>query len=334
MNRTFKALLCTLSFLSVLSPALAKGPKIGFLLSTMQEERYQKDKKYFEDEVKKLGGEVEFFAANNSEREQVKKMENLLMKKVDVIVAQPVNSNAAATLVEMAGEQKIPVIAYDRIIANAPIAYYVTQDSKAVGKLQAEAAATATGGKGNFVVLSGQSGHSVAQAITDGVLETLKKYPNIKVVVQKYHDGWNPQLAMATTENALTKFGGKVDAILANNSGMANGAVQAVADYDKKALGKIFIAGADADLASMKNLVAGSQQFEVLKDIKELAVTSARVAMSLAQHKQVDFPVETTKSGNFEVKVINTPVFPVTKSTIDEVVVKRGFHEKKDIYGK
>ncbi|MBT3586180.1 MAG: substrate-binding domain-containing protein [Halobacteriovoraceae bacterium] len=307
--------------------------KVGFLLSTLQEERYQKDKKYFEQEAKRLGADVVFYSSNNSERTQVKKMENLLMKGVDVVVVQPVNSNAASTLVEMAKEEKIPVIAYDRIINNADLDYYVTQDSKKVGQLQAEAAVKATGEKGNYIILSGQSGHSVAKAITAGVLEVLAKYPNIKVVVQKSHDSWSPRLAMATVENSLTKYKGKITAILANNSGMANGAVQGLLDYDAKLAGKVFVAGADADLASIKNLVKGVQQFEVLKDIKLLAETSAQLAVSIAKKEKINFETTAINNGRKAVPVVNTPVFAVTKSKIKKVIIGRGFHTQEAIYG-
>lgn len=316
------------------SLAFAQKPiKVGFLLSTLQEERYQKDKKYFEDEAKKLGAEVIFFSADNSESTQVKKMENLLTKGVNVVVVQPVNSQAASTLVDLAEEAKVPVIAYDRIINNANLAYYVTQDSYEVGRMQANAAIKATNGKGKYVILSGQSGHSVAQAITDGVKEILKKYPGIEVVVEKSHNNWSPSLAMATVENALTKYQGKIDAILANNSGMANGAVQAVGDFDKNLAGKVFIAGADADLAAVKNLVKGVQQFEVLKDIRLLAETSAQLAVQVAKGEKVTFKTSSTNNGKKMVPVVSTPVFPVTKETIEKTVVARGFHSKEAIYG-
>ena len=150
------------------------------------------------------------------------------MKNVDVVVVQPVNSKAASTLVELAEEYQVPVIAYDRIIQNAKYPFYVTQDSKLVGILQAKAAVKALGGKGNVIILKGQSGHSVANAISEGVLEVFKKYPDIKVVSQKSHNSWSSSLAMATVENTLMKYKGKIGAILANNSGMANGAVQAI----------------------------------------------------------------------------------------------------------
>lgn len=328
-----KSLLACIALLISIQVSFAKEIKIGFLLSTLQEERYQKDKKYFEDEAKRLGAEVLFYSSDNSEQVQVKKMENLLTKGVDVVVVQPVNSNAASTLVELAEENKVPVIAYDRIINNANLAYYVTQNSKEVGRLQAEAAVKATKGKGKYVILSGQSGHSVAMAITQGAKEVLAKHPEIEIVVEKFHQGWSPSLAMATVENALTKHNGKIDAVLANNSGMANGAVQAVTDFDKKLDGKVFIAGADADLAAIKNLVKGSQQFEVLKDIKLLAETSAQLAVSVAKKEAIKFEIEQVSNGKKQVDVINTPVFPVTKDSIESVIIGRGFHTKEAIYG-
>jgi len=311
--------------------AHSKTTKIGFLLSTLQEERYQKDKKYFEDKAHQLGAEVVFYASDNSERVQARKMENLLLKNVDVVVIQPVNSHAASTLVEMAKESQVPVIAYDRIIENADLDLYVTQNSREVGRLQAKAAVEATKGAGNYILLMGQAGHSVAQEITEGVKEVLKDYPKIKIVVEQNHDGWSASKAMATVENALTKFGGKIDAILANNSGMANGAVQAISGFDPKLAGKIFVAGADADLAAIKNITKGLQHFEVLKDIQLLAETSAQIAYDLANGKGIDSK-DSLWNGKKKVKVINTPVFPVSKNDIEKTIIKRGFHTRESIY--
>src|SRR5690606_25003640 len=113
-----------------------------------------------------------------------------------------------------------------------------------VGVLQAEAAVKATGGKGNFVILMGHAGQSAAVDITRGNLDVLKKHPGIKIVVQKNHENWSPSLALATVENALAQYKNNIAAILANNSGMANAAVQALAE--QKLTGKVFVAGSDA----------------------------------------------------------------------------------------
>ena len=311
--------------------ALAAKPKIGFVLSTLQEERYQKDQKFFKEEADKLGFEAIMVSAENNEQTQTAKVENLLSVGVKALVIQPVNSEAAGNLVKLAHDDKIPVVAYDRMIANAPVDFYVTQDSFKVGVLQAEEAVKKTNGKGNYVILQGQAGHSVANEITRGVLSILKKYPAIKVVVQKSHEGWSSSLAMATVENALTQYKNNVAAILANNSGMATGAVQALAEQGLA--GKVFVAGADADLAAIKDIVADRQQFEVLKDIAPLAKAAADVAFELASGKKPT-PSRVIESGGNKVPVIDTPVYAITKANLEEKIFKSGFHTKEAVYGK
>ena len=311
--------------------ALAAPVKIGFVLSTLQEERYQKDQMHFVDEAKKLGFEAVVVSADNNPQTQTAKVENLLSQGVKALVIQPVNSQAAANLVKMAHEDKVPVVAYDRLIADAPVDFYVTQDSFQVGVLQAEAAVKATGGKGNYVILMGQAGHSVAADITRGVQSVLKKHPGVKVVVEKAHDSWSSSLAMATVENALTQYKNKIDAVLANNSGMANGAVQALASQGLA--GKVFVAGADADLAAVKNIAAGKQAFDVLKDIAPLARTSARIAFQLAKGEKPKGE-STVQSAGFAVPTVATPVYPVTKANLEERIFKTGFHAREAVYSK
>ncbi len=331
MLKSWLALFTSIIAMLALTAKAHAEIKIGFVLSTLQEERYQKDKKFFEEEAKLLGFTPIMVSAENNPQTQTAKVENLLSMGVKALVIQPVNSQAAASLVKMAHADHVPVVAYDRMIADAPVDFYVTQDSFKVGVLQAEAAAKATGGKGNYVILEGQAGHSVAIEITKGVKSVLAKYPNIKIVVDKAHDGWSQSLAMATVENALTQYKDKIDAILANNSGMAQGAVQALQSQGLS--GKIFVAGADADLAAIKNIVAGKQQFEVLKDIAPLAKTSADVAFKLAQGQKPE-PTQIVDSGSFKIPTIATPVYPIDKSNLEERIYKTGFHTKSAVMGK
>jgi D-xylose transport system substrate-binding protein len=100
--------------------------KIGFILDNMNEERYAKDKKFFEDRAAALGAKVIFASANSDSAIQMNKVENMISLGVKAIVIQPVDSNASASMVEAAHKEKIPVIAYDRIINKAPVDLYVT----------------------------------------------------------------------------------------------------------------------------------------------------------------------------------------------------------------
>jgi D-xylose transport system substrate-binding protein len=303
----------------------ASGPKVAFLLSTLQEERYQKDKKYFEEEAKKLGIDAFTLAADNDNARQLSQVEDALSRGAKVLVIQPTDSAAAAAYVSKAHSAGAKIVAYDRSINGGPD-FYVAHDSHKVGVLQAEAAIKATGGKGNFVILNGQSGHSVALEIARGYMDTLKPYidkGDIKIVVEKNHDSWSPEQALKTMEDAIAKTNGEIAAVLANNSGMARGAVQAIQAGN---LGgkKIFIAGADADAANVNYVCEGKQSVEVLKDIKPLAEKAANVAASLANGQ----PVTGTPAPNAKdpVPVAAVEVHLITPDTVKPLILDSGFH--------
>ena len=307
-----------------------KKIKLGFVLATMNEERYSKDKTYFTEFAANQGVDVEFVSCDGKVDVQTSKVETLLAKKVDAIVIQPVNGEAASSIVQMAKKDNIPVVAYDRIIKNADIDAYVTQDSFKVGVLQAEAAVEATHGKGNYVILMGEAGHSVADEITRGVLSVLAKYPDIKVVVKQNHPNWSSALALATIENTLTRYKNNIQAVLANNDGMALGAVQAIGE--QKLTGKVFVAGADADLTAVKDIIKNKQSMTVLKGIKPLAEEAVKVAISLAKKQAFVFD-EKKNNGFKEVPVINTPVSKITKENVQSQIIDSGFHTKESVFG-
>lgn len=305
--------------------------KVGFVLATMNEERYSKDKKYFMDYAATQGADVEFASCDDKVDVQTAKVETLLSKGVQALVIQPVNSEAAGSVAQLAKRDGVPVIAYDRIIRNAPIDLYVTQNSFQVGVLQAEAAVKATGGKGNYIILMGEAGHSVADEITRGNLSVLGKYPQIKVVVRQNHPGWSTALALSTVENALTRYKNNIQAVLANNDGMALGAIQAL--EEQKLAGKVFVGGADADVAAVRDIIKGRQSMTVLKGIKPLAEAAVRAAVALAK-KQKPSSDASMPNGAGDVPVINTPVETVTKDNVKPLLIDSGFHTAEAVYGK
>jgi D-xylose transport system substrate-binding protein len=301
--------------------APAGAAKVAFLLSTLQEERYKKDQKYFEDAARAHGLAPFTLSADNDNARQLSQIEDALSRQARVLVIQPTDSAASGSYVAKAHEQGAKVVAYDRFIPGAD--FYVAHDSYHVGVLQAEEAIKATGGKGNFVLLNGQSGHSVASEIARGYHETLQPYiakGAITIVVEKNHDAWSPEQALTTVEDAISKTKGDIAAVLANNSGMARGAVQAIAAAN---LGDkhIFIAGADADAANVNYVCEKKQSVEVLKDIKPLAEEAATVAAALVQGKTVDS--KATQNG---VAVVAVPVVLITAENAKAVALDSGFH--------
>jgi D-xylose transport system substrate-binding protein len=299
----------------------ASGSKVGFLISTLQEERYKKDRRYFEGVAKLKGLSPFTLSADNDNARQLAQVEDALSRGAKVLVIQPTDSAAAAGYVAKAHAKDAKVVAYDRSIPGAD--FYVAHDSYRVGVIQTQQALEATGGAGNYVILSGQSGHSVALEITRAYRESLQPYVDkgtVKIVMEKSHDAWSPEQALKTVEDAIAKTKGDIHAILANNSGMARGAVQAI---QAAGLGgkRIFIAGADADAANVNYVCEKKQTIEVLKDIKPLAEKAAEVAAALAEGKPVD-----AKKDPSGVPVVAVPVVLVTPENVNAALVTSGFH--------
>ncbi|HEY1554341.1 MAG TPA: substrate-binding domain-containing protein [Kofleriaceae bacterium] len=301
-----------------------QGPQVAFLLSTLQEERYQKDVKYFEARAKELGLRTITLAADNDNAKQIAQVEDALTQGAKVIVIQPTDSQAASSYVRLAHEHDAKIVAYDRAIVSPDLDYYVSHDSYKVGVLQAQAAIAATHGKGNYVILAGQAGHSVATEITRGYDDTLAPYiakGDITIVMRQNHSAWSPEQALRTVEDAITRTGGHIDAILANNSGMARGAVQAIA---AAGLAHVFIAGADADAANVNYVCEGKQSIEVLKDIQPLARTAAEVAKQLYDGETPPAPA-TIVLGGKPVPIAAVRVEVVTADNVKPLVIDSGF---------
>ncbi len=316
--------------------------KVGFLLKTMQEERYKRDRKAFVDKAESLGAEVIFDSANNNEQQQLQKFETMLAKGAKVIVMQPVNTGTAANMVKMANEEGVKVIGYDSMVVNGPLDLMVMQDSWAVGKLQGEAMLdwfknTKGSVEGKVALIKGQPGDSNANAMSEGALEIINNTEGLELVAEQSHEGWATDKAMATTENVLTKYSNEVDAFICNNSGMARGVLAALKAQGLDDKSKVFVAGSDADLANIQSVAQGKQAVEIWKKIVPLAETAAEAAVNLAKSpdKAVKDVVKTDRdinNGFADVPTIVTPVVLVTKENIDDTVIAGGFYSKEQIY--
>jgi D-xylose transport system substrate-binding protein len=318
--------------------------KIGFLLKTMQEERYQRDRAAFLAKARALGAEVIFDSANNDEQTQLAAFENLLSRGARAIVLQPVNTGTAGSMVTSAHKSGVKVVGYDAMLVNGPLDAMVMQDSWAVGKLQAEAMVAwlkAKYGsiKGNVVLIRGQPGDSNANIMSSGVLEVLKANPELRLVADQSHEGWSPDKAMATTENLLTKSGNKIDAVICNNSSMARGVVAALDAQGLASADKIFVAGSDADLVNIQYVAQGKQTVDIWKKIDPLAESAAEIAVRLATNPDKD-PKSLIKAdrminnGAVDVPTQVTSVVLVDKNNLDQTIIAEGFYTHKQVYGK
>lgn len=317
-------------------------PKIGFLLKTMQEARYQTDKALFIARAESKGAEVIFDSSGNDELRQLQQFEGMLEGGVDVIVLQPVNTQTAGALVNLAHESGIKVVGYDSMLQNGPLDVMVMQDSWAVGRLQAEAMVNwfkSTRGevKGRVALIRGQPGDANAAALSSGALEIIAKHPGLELVADRSHVDWSPDMARETAENLLVEHDNAIDAFICNNSGLAFGVLAALRDEGLASTEKVFVAGSDADLRNVRLVAMDVQVLEIWKQIKPLAYNAADIAVEIANAPDADLSGligehTLVNNGFAQIPTIITPVLAVSKDTIDTTVIEGGFFTSEQIY--
>ncbi len=305
---------------------------IGLSMDTLKEERWQRDRDLFKAKAEALGAQVLVQAANGDDALQNSQAENLLTQGVKVLVVVPHNAKTTATIVESAHKAGVPVIAYDRLILDSDLDYYISFDNVKVGEMQAEYLVKRKP-TGNYVLIGGAPTDNNARLFRDGQMNVLKPLVDkgdIKIVADQWAKDWQPSEGLKIMENALTKNDNKVDAVVSSNDGLAGAAIQALAE--QKLAGQVLVSGQDAELAATQRIAAGTQSMTVYKPIKALADKAAELAVKLARKEAVAEATQKVNNGKKDVpSVLLTPV-SVDKENLDATVVADGFHKRDDVY--
>ncbi len=323
-----------LSFALVATAFASKEkPVIGLSLDTLKEERWQRDRDTFTAAAEKLGATVIVQSANSDDTRQVRDVESLISRGVDVLVIVPHNGEAMGRAVKSATEAKIPVIAYDRLIKNAPIDYYLSFDNVKVGEAQAAYAVARfpQDRKARIVRIYGAPTDNNAKMFKQGqdnILLPLIAAGKVEVLHEDWAQDWKPENGKKIMNAALTKHGRSLDAVIASNDGTAGGAIQALTE-DGLA-GKVLVTGQDADLAACQRILRGTQAMTIYKPLKNLATLAARVAVDVAKG-QKPAATGTLDNGAKKVPSIFEQVISVDKENLQSTVVADAFHKAADL---
>ena len=321
--------LCASLLLTSLT-ASAKEVKIGMAIDDLRLERWQKDRDIFVKKAESLGAKVFVQSANGNEETQMSQIENMINRGVDVLVIIPYNGQVLSNVIKEAIQEGIKVLAYDRIINNADIDFYISFDNEKVGEMQAQSLVNHVP-EGNYFLMGGSPVDNNAKLFRAGQMKVLKPLIDsgkITIVGDQWVDGWLPENALKIMENALTANKNKIDAVVASNDATAGGAIQAL--QAQGLAGKVAISGQDADLAGVKRIIAGTQTMTVYKPIAQLANTAAEIAVELGNGQQPKSDAELNNGLKPVPSRLLTPI-EVNKNNIDDTVIKDGFHKKSDL---
>jgi D-xylose transport system substrate-binding protein len=305
--------------------------KIGFMLPTLTQDRFPKERDYFIAKVKSLGGEVLFADAQFNDDLQVQQADDLINQGAQVLVIACVNKVKAAIIVRNAHRKNIKVIAYERIIVNCDLDYYVSFDNVKVGEQMANYAVKHKP-QGSYVLLGGDKSDQNAIWVKQGqqnILDPLIKQGKIKITYDTYIEDWSPANAYFEMKKYLELGGEAPDAILSSYDGMSTGTINAFQENNSNLP---VITGQNAELQACRNIVSGKQSMTVYKPFKLEAETAAEFAIKCAKGEQIDLGGKTINNGLIEVSSLLITPISVDAENMRSTIIASGFFKESEVY--
>lgn len=254
----------------------ASGKTIGFVISTQANPFFVTLKEGAEAKAKELGMELIVLDSQDDSAKAAANMEDLITKKVDLILLNPTDSDAIVNSVTAANEAGIPVITVDRASNGGEVATYIASDNVAGGKMAGEFIIEKLGGKGKVVELEGIPGTNAATERGKGFNEAIGGTE--LEVVAKQTANFDRAEGLSVMENILQSQP-EIDAVFAHNDEMALGALEAI-----KASGRnIIVVGFDATDDALAAVKAGDMAATVAQQpdlIGKMGVEAAHKALS------------------------------------------------------
>jgi D-xylose transport system substrate-binding protein len=302
--------------------AAEEGFTVGVSWNNYNEERWAKwDEPAMKAAIEAGGGEYISADAGSSEEQQITDVENLISQGADVLIILAQNVEAIRPAVTSALEQGIPVIGYDRLIAD-PGALYVTFDNVGVGRMMAEVIFEEVP-TGNYIIIKGNGSDANSDFLREGIEEVIGaavSAGDITIVGETYTDNWDGALAQTETEQFLTQANNDVQAVISENDGMATGVVAAL--EAQGLAGQVKVSGQDGDLAALNRVALGTQSVSVWKDARELGTAAGEAAVALAGGATLaDIPgtIQFDADGTSMTSIFLDP-HPITQDTLNLVV--------------
>lgn len=264
--------------------------------------------------------------SQNAQSIQNDQVDVLLSKGVKALAINLVDPSAAKTVIGKAKLDEIPVIFFnkdpgDNAIGSYDKAYYVGTDPKQSGIIQADLIAKQwkanpafdlnKDGKIQFALLKGEPGHPDAEARTKFVVEQLNAVGIPTEQIYLDTGMWDAALAKDKTDAWLSSSrANEIEVIIANNDGMAMGALEATKAHGKK----LPIFGVDALPEALQLVKKGELAGTVLNDGATQAKAIVQMVDNLAQGK----PITEGTQWQMQDRILRVPYVGVDKENLSD----------------
>lgn len=331
-----------------------EGGLIGVAMPTKSSERWITDGDAVKATLEAQGFQVDLQYAEDDIPTQVSQIENMITKGAQALIIASIDGTTLTSVLETAADSGIPVIAYDRLIRDSEnVDYYATFDNFLVGQQQAWTVlnglglteldgtpiADAPAGPFNIELFAGSLDDNNAFFFFNGAMDVLQPLIDAGTLVVKSGQTdieqvatlrWDGETAQSRMEDLLTAHysdGSKVNAVLSPYDGISRGIISALTDAGYTVgEGWPIISGQDAEVDSVKAILAGEQYASIFKDTRELAKVAAAMAVALLEGTEPE--VNDTSTYDNGVKVVPSyllgPV-PVIKDNVQEALVDTGY---------
>jgi len=320
-----------------------EGGTVGISMPTKVSERWILDGDNMVKQFQAAGYETDLQYGDNVVENQVQQIEGMITKGHKLLVVAAIDGSSLTSVLDQAKAADIEVISYDRLIRGTDaVSYYASFDNFKVGQTQGGYIVDKLGlkdGKGpfNIELFAGSPDDNNAKFFFDGAMAELQPYIDSKKLVVRsgqtaYNQvgtlRWDGGVAQKRMDDLLTKYTtAKVDAVLSPYDGISIGILSSLkgVGYGTPAKPLPIVTGQDAEVASVKSILAGEQTQTVYKDTRELAKVA--VQMGEAALTGTEPEINDTESYDNGVKVV--PAFllepvNVDKSNVKEVLVDSG----------
>ncbi|AND17359.1 sugar ABC transporter substrate-binding protein [Rathayibacter tritici] len=338
------------------------GGLVGVAMPTKSSERWIADGNNVKSQLEEAGYQVDLQYAEDDIPTQVSQLENMITKGAKALIVASIDGTTLTSVLEEAKANDIPVIAYDRLIRDSEnVDYYATFDNYKVGVQQATSllaglgltdltgakAAAAPAGPFNVELFAGSPDDNNATFFFNGAMDTLKPYIDDKTLVVKSGETdfntvatlrWDGEVAQSRMEDILTKTysdGSKVQGVLSPYDGLSRGIISALTDAGYT-VGSDFpiITGQDAELDSVKAIIAGEQYATIYKDTRELAKEAVTMAQAVLEGTEPEVnDTDTYDNGKKVVPSFLLDPVIVTKDQIQSVLVDGGYYTDAEVNG-
>lgn len=334
------------------APAVAQDKgMVGISMPTKTSTRWISDGETMEKLFKEAGYTPDLQFADDDIPNQLAQIENMVTKGAKVLVIGAIDGTTLSDILQKAADAGVKVIAYDRLIRDSGnVDYYATFDNFQVGVLQATSLVEglkldgATEPK-NIELFGGSPDDNNAFFFYDGAMSVLQPLIDSgKLVVKSGQMGmdqvgtlrWDGAVAQARMENLLSSAytDAKVDGVLSPYDGLSIGIISALkgVGYGSGDMPMPIVTGQDAELPSVKSILAGEQYSTVFKDTRELAKVTVNMVNAIMDGKEPE--VNDTKTYENGVKVVPSYLLKpvsVDKSNAKDVLVGSGYYTEDQL---